>query len=177
MTVAYVILVVAVALQRLIEVAISRRNVRALKARGAVEHAAHQVPVMVMLHGLWLMACLAEPFIWSRPVEPVVSGVALLLLLAGQALRWWARRTLGPRWTVPIITLPGAPRIATGPFRYVNHPNYLGVVIEIAALPLVHAAYATAAVFTVANALLLAWRVAAEERALSSHTTQPPDIR
>ena len=177
MTSAYVALVLAVAVQRVAEVRISRRHVRALKAQGAVEHAAHQMPIMVALHGLWLICCLAEPLLWSRPFVPALSVVALALLLAGQALRWWARRTLGPRWTVPIITLPGVPRVGTGPFRYLNHPNYLGVVIEIAALPLVHTAYVTAGVFTLGNALLLTWRIAAEERALRVHATEPPDIR
>lgn len=166
MTTAYVVLVLAVAVQRLVEVRISRRHVRALKAQGAMEHAAHQMPVMVALHALWLVACLAEPLLWQRPVNPALAVAALALLLAGQALRWWARRALGPRWTVPIITLPGVPRVTTGPFRYLNHPNYLGVVIEIAALPLIHAAYVTAGVFTVANGLLLAWRITAEEQAL-----------
>lgn len=166
MTTAYIVLVLAVAVQRLAEVRISRRHVRALKAKGAVEHAAHQMPVMVALHAMWLVACLLEPLVWSRPIVPVVSAVAVAMLLAGQMLRWWARRTLGSRWTVPIITLPGVPRVTTGPFRYLNHPNYLGVVIEIAALPLVHSAYVTAGVFTLANALLLIWRIAAEERAL-----------
>lgn len=166
MTAAYIVLVLAVAVQRLFEVRISRRHVDALKARGAVEHAAYQVPVMVAVHTLWLIACLAEPLMANRPVVPAISAAALLLLVAGQALRWSARRALGPRWTVPIITLPGAPRVTAGPFRYLNHPNYLGVVLEIAALPLVHGAYVTAAVFTLANALLLTWRIAAEEHAL-----------
>lgn len=166
MTAAYLLLVLAVAIQRLTEVRISRRHVRALKAQGAVEHAAHQVPVMVLLHGLWLAACVAEPLLWDRPVSPGLAATAFALLLAGQALRWSARRALGPRWTVPIITLPGVPRVTTGPFRYLSHPNYLGVVIEIAALPLIHAAYVTAGVFTLANAVLLTWRIAAEERAL-----------
>lgn len=174
MTTAYVVLVLAVAVQRLVEVRISRRHVRALQAQGGVEHAAHQMPVMVALHACWLVACLIEPLLWSRPIVPELSAVALALLLAGQALRWWARRALGPRWTVPIITLPGAPRVTSGPFRYLNHPNYLGVVIEIAALPLIHTAYITAGVFTVANGLLLAWRITAEERALGA---RPSGIR
>lgn len=166
MTAAYIALVLAVAAQRLVEVRISRRHVNALKANGAVEHAAHQVPVMVAVHTAWLIACLVEPLMANRPIVPALSMAALLLLVAGQALRWAARRALGPRWTVPIITLPGAPRVTTGPFRYLNHPNYLGVVLEIAALPLVHTAWVTAGVFTLANALLLTWRINAEERAL-----------
>lgn len=165
-TTVYVVLVLAVAVQRIAEVRISRRHVRALKAQGAVEHAAHQVPVMIVVHALWLLACVAEPLMWHRPVVPALSAAALLLLLVGQALRWSARRALGPRWTVPIITVPGAARVTTGPFRYLNHPNYLGVVLEIAALPLVHGAYVTAGAFTLANALLLTWRIAAEEHAL-----------
>ncbi len=174
-TVAYVVLVLAVAVQRLAEVRISRRHVRALTAQGAVEHAPHQVPVMIALHGGWLVACVAEPLLWQRTVVPAIGAMSLGLLLAGQALRWSARRALGPRWTVPIVTLPGVPRVTSGPFRYVNHPNYLGVVIEIAALPLIHSAYVTAVAFTIANGLLLTWRVAAEEVALSAGAaTVPP---
>jgi methyltransferase len=176
-TAAYVLLVLAVAAQRLAEVRISRRHVDALKARGAVEHAPHQVPVMVAVHALWLVSCLVEPLVWHRPVVPIVAASALLLLLAGQALRWSARRALGPRWTVPIMTLPGVPRMTTGPFRYLNHPNYLGVVIEIAALPLIHTAYVTAGVFSLANALLLTWRIGAEEQALKGPAIGDPDIR
>ena len=128
---------------------------------------------MVAVHALWLAACVAEPLVLNRAVVPAMAGVALVMLLAGQALRWAARRALGPRWTVPIITLPGVPRVRSGPFRYLNHPNYLGVVLEIAALPLIHGAYLTAGVFSLANGLLLIWRIAEEERALEAH----PDIR
>lgn len=176
MTIAYIVLVLAVAVQRLAEVGISRRHVRALTAQGGVEHAPHQMPVMVALHALWLVSCLAEPLLWSRPIVPALSGVALVLLLAGQMLRLWARWALGSRWTVPIITLPGVPRVTTGPFRYLNHPNYLGVVIEIAALPLVHTAYVTAGMFTLANGLLLTWRITAEEHALQAPTKGPAGI-
>jgi methyltransferase len=101
-------------------------------------------------------------------VAAVVAGIAFG---AGQALRLIAIRTLGERWTVKVITLPGEPAVAHGIFRYLRHPNYLGVIIEIAALPMLHGAYLTALTFSVLNLLLLRARIRAEERALSGSST------
>lgn len=165
-TAGYLVLVALVGLQRLHEVRISRRHEEALRARGGIEHAPHQMPVMIGLHTAWIVACVAEPLAIERAPSALLGALALVAFCAGQALRWSARQALGHRWTVRVITLPGAPRITTGPFRYLNHPNYAGVAIEIASLPLVHGAWMTAAVFSAANALLLAWRVRAENRAL-----------
>lgn len=162
----FTLLVALVALQRLFEVRLSRRHERALFARGAQEHAAHQMPWMVALHGAWLVCMLGEVWGLHAPFDARAATVALCVFFAGQALRLAAMRALGPRWTVRVITLPEPP-VTSGIFRYVRHPNYLGVALEIAALPLVHGAYRTALVFSVLNAVLLAFRVRAEERALA----------
>jgi len=165
-TAAYVFLVVAVVLQRLLEVRVSRMNEAELKARGAVEHAQAQMPVMVFVHGAWLTCTLLEVLLLDRPLVRGVTVVALLAFCAGQALRLLAIRALGTRWTVKVITLPGAPPVTGGIFRYVRHPNYLGVILEIAALPLMHGAWISAVVFSAANGLLLWRRIRAEEQAL-----------
>jgi methyltransferase len=165
-TALYVVLVLAVAVQRLTEVRLSRRQEAALKARGGVEHAREQVRVMVVLHASWLVASIAEVVALDRPFNPTVAGVALVALLLGQALRYAGRRALGDRWTVTVVTVADAPLVATGLYRYLSHPIYLGVALEIAALPMVHSAWLTAIVFSAANGVVLVWRIRAEERAL-----------
>ena len=159
-------LLALVVVQRLGELAVARRNQEWLLARGGREIGAAHYPVMVVLHTLFLVSCLVEVWLAGRPFVPAlaVSMVALLLLATG--LRYWAIRSLGRRWTTRVIVLPGAPRIESGPYRYFPHPNYLAVVVEIAALPLVHTAWLTAVVFTVANAAVLAVRIRVEERGL-----------
>jgi methyltransferase len=93
----------------------------------------------------------------------------LALALAAQVLRYWAIRTLGPRWNVRVIVVPGAPVVTGGPYRFLRHPNYVAVVVEGFAIPLIHGAWGTALVFSAANALLLVVRIRCEERALAAH--------
>lgn len=162
-------LVVAVALQRLWELTVSRKHERQLHAAGALEHAARQMPWMTAVHALWLLCSPLEVFLAERPLLPWLAGVALLLFLLGQALRLLAMRSLGPRWTVKVITpVCEHPPVSSGVYRYLRHPNYLGVVLEIAALPLVHTAWLSALVFSAANGVVLYFRIRAEERALTS---------
>lgn len=163
----YLALVVAVAVQRLWETGRSKRNVAALLARGAEEHGAGHFPVMVALHGSWLVACAAEAWFAVPEPPPTVLWVGALIVLAvGQALRLLAMRALGERWTARVIVLPGAPLVEHGLFRWIRHPNYVGVILEIAALPLVYGAWRGALAFSIANALLLRHRIAVEEEAL-----------
>ena len=164
-------LVVGVAGQRLWEVAKSRRHERALRERGAREHAPEQMAVMKALHGAWLVSTLAEPWIAKRPFRPALAMVAGAAFVGGQALRISAMRALGDRWTVKIITVPGEPPVAQGVFRHIRHPNYAGVVLEMAALPMMHGAWGTALTFSIANALLLRARIREEERALQAAGT------
>ena len=166
--VAFSALVLGVAGQRLWEVRKSRRHERALRAKGAREAAPEQMPVMKAVHGAWLASMIAETWIGDRPFTPAMAAGALTAFAGGQVLRTLAMKELGERWTVKIMVLPETPPVSEGIFRYVRHPNYLGVILEMAALPLVHGAWGTAAVFSVANGVLLYHRIRAEEEALSS---------
>lgn len=162
----YTLLVALVAVQRLVELRVSKRHERALRARGAVEAGAGHYPVMVALHTLFLAACVAEVWGLGRPFVPWLGGPALAVLLLAQALRYWTISTLGDRWTTRVLVPPGEPPVTGGPFRLLRHPNYLAVALEIAALPLAHSAWLTALLFSLANALLLRVRIGVEERAL-----------
>lgn len=154
--------IVYVLVQRLLELAWARHNTRRLLAQGAVEHAAGHYALFVLLHAMWL-ACVAFA---AWPDTPVNPGW-LALYAALQVARAWVMASLGPYWTTRIITIPNAPLVARGPYRFVRHPNYWVVSAEVAVLPLVFGQWALAAVFTVANALLLRVRIAQEDAALA----------
>jgi methyltransferase len=154
------IILTLVTLQRLGELVLARYNTERLKARGAVEFDAEHYPLIVLVHTAWLMT------LWvlghGQDVSPWLLAVFILL----QAMRLWVLATLGPRWTTRIIILPGEPLIASGPYRYLSHPNYAVVVTEIAVLPLMLHLPAVAAVFMLLNAAVLAIRIRAETRSL-----------
>jgi methyltransferase len=162
----YAALLAAVGLERVAELAVSSRNVRAALTRGAVERGLGHYPVMVVLHTGLLVGALAEVLLAERPFLPWLGWPMLVVVLAAQGLRWWCIRTLGPQWSTRVVVLPGAPLVERGPYRWMRHPNYLAVVAEGVALPLVHSAWVTAVVFTVANAVLLRTRIRCEEAAL-----------
>jgi methyltransferase len=163
----YLVLVAAVAAGRLIELRIAERHRRSLLARGGFEAGAGHYPWMVALHTAFLFSCPLEVWLLDRPFIPALAAAMLALLLGAVALRWWVIATLGERWTTRILILPGAPPVAGGPYRVLRHPNYLAVVTEIAALPLVHTAWITALAFSVLNIWLLRVRIRAEEAALA----------
>jgi methyltransferase len=164
---AFTLLVAAVAMARLAELRLAERNRRRLLARGAVEAAPRHYRAMVALHAAWLVACPLEVWLCGRPFIPAVGVPALVLLVLAFALRYWVIATLGERWTTRILKLPGAPLVDRGPYRLLRHPNYLAVTMEIAALPLVHSAWWTATVCSLANAAVLTVRIRAEEAALA----------
>ena len=154
-------IVVAVALQRLCELVLARRNTVRLLAQGGREHGASHYPAIVALHAAWL-ACL---IVFLPPqTQPNFYWLALLLLM--QLARFWILVSLGARWTTRIIVLPGAPLVARGPYRWMRHPNYAVVVVEIVALPMVFGAMWIAIVFSILNAAVLFWRIREEDRAL-----------
>ena len=163
----FTLLVATVAVQRLVEVRYSRRHERLLFEQGAREHAAGQLWVMKLLHAAWLASAVAEVWLLAPPFRPWLAIAALAIFAIGQTLRLLAMRALGHRWTIRVITLPAAPPVVGGIYRWLRHPNYLGVMLEIAALPLVHGAVYTSLVFSLANLLLLARRIRAEETALA----------
>jgi methyltransferase len=164
----YVLLIAAVALERLAELVLSRRNLTWSLAHGGRAFADGHYPAMVVLHSGLLVACVLEVLVADRPFLPALGWPMLALVLAAQALRWWCITTLGPRWNTRIIVVPQLPLITGGPYRWLRHPNYVAVVIEGAALPLVHTAWITAVAFTVLNAALLRVRIRAENTALLS---------
>jgi methyltransferase len=163
----YTLLVALVAAGRLVELRIAEGNRRRLLAQGAVEAAPGHYPWMVLLHTAFLIACLLEVWLLDRPFLPALAAVSLVALVLAAALRWWVIAELAGRWTTRILCLPGVPPVTGGPYRFLRHPNYLAVIAEIAALPLVHTAWLTAAVFSLLNASLLRVRIAAEEAALT----------
>jgi methyltransferase len=171
----YTVLVVAVGVQRLGEMAVSRRNAAWAFARGGVETGRGHFPVMVVVHTGLLLGCLAEVWLAGRPFEPALGWPMLALVLACQGVRWWCVRALGPRWNTRVIVVPGMPLVTSGPYRWLAHPNYAVVVVEGLALPLVHTAWITAAAFTVLDAGLLTVRIRTERRALrTAATTEVP---
>lgn len=163
----YVLLIAVVACERLAELVIARRNLAWSLERGGVEVGAGHYPVMVVLHTGFLLGCLAEVILLDRPFLPALGWSMLAIVVAAQALRWWCITTLGPRWNTRVVVIPGAPRVYGGPYRLFSHPNYVAVVAEGIALPLVHTAWITALVFTVLNAALLTRRITTENAALA----------
>ncbi len=162
----YYLLVLAVALERLVELVLSRRNARWSFARGAKEFGRPHYAVMVVVHTALLVGCVVEPWALHRPFLPWLGWPMLAVVAASQGLRWWCIATLGHRWNTRVIVVPDAPLVREGPYRWLHHPNYVAVVAEGLALPLVHTAWLTALAFTAANALLLRVRLNVENSAL-----------
>ena len=165
----FVVFVVLVALERLAELRLSRRNENRLYELGAREHAAGHFIAMQLLHTLWFVSIVAEVTLLRPSFQLWVSVLAAVCFVIGQCLRYAAIHALGGRWTVRVLTLPGAAPVTRGIYRYLRHPNYLGVILEIAALPLMHSAWRSALIFSLANAALLAVRIRKEEHALTQN--------
>jgi methyltransferase len=166
----YLLLIGAVAVERLAEVVVAERNRSVSQAQGGVEFGAGHYPAMVALHTGLLAGCLLEVVLLHRPFIPALGWPMLSIVLAAQALRWWCISTLDYQWNTRVIVIPGAARVAGGPYRLLPHPNYVAVIAEGFALPLVHTAWITALVFSVLNAVLLRTRIHVENAALASLT-------
>ena len=145
----------------------SQRNAAWSTERGGREYGAGHFPFMVVLHTGLLLGALVEVWVADRTFIPEIGWPMLALVLASQALRWWCIGTLGRRWNTKIIVVPGMPLLTGGPYRWLTHPNYVAVVVEGFALPLVGNAWITALVFSVVNAFLLVVRISAENAALA----------
>jgi len=170
----YTGLVVAVGLERVAELVVSERNRRWSLAAGGVESGAGHYPVMVALHTGLLAGALLEVLALDRPFLPWLGWPMLVLVVAAQGLRWWCVATLGRQWCTRVVVVPGLGAVRAGPYRWLRHPNYLAVVVEGFALPLVHTAWVTAVVFTLANGWLLRVRIRTENAALRSLTEPAP---
>lgn len=174
---AFLGLVVVVGLARLVELRVAARNLRWARERGGVERGGGHYPVMVALHLALLIGAPVEVWLADRPLLPALAVSMLLLLVAAHALRWWCITSLGPQWNTRVVVVPGLTLVDRGPYRYLRHPNYVAVVLEGLALPLVHGAWLTAALFTVADLALLTWRVRVEEQALAELAAPGPGAR
>jgi methyltransferase len=159
-------LVLLVGLERLAELVVSQRHAAWAFARGGIERGRSHYPVMVVLHTGLLVGAVAEVWLADRPFVPALGWSMLALVVASQALRWWCIATLGNQWNTRVIVVPGLSLVRRGPYRVMPHPNYVAVVVEGFALPLVHTAWVTALVFTAANAALLVVRIRVENDAL-----------
>lgn len=155
-----IVILALVTLQRLFELWLSNRNTKRLLARGAREYGTDHYPLIVAVHVLWLVALW-----WLAPARPI-DGFWLAVFVLLQLARVWVIATLGSRWTTRIIVLPDTPLVAGGPYRFVNHPNYVVVVGEIATLPLVFGLWPVAAIFSLLNAAALTLRIRSENHAL-----------
>jgi methyltransferase len=165
----YLLLLALIGCERLFELALSRRNAALAIAAGGVEYGRGHFGPMKVLHTAFLLGCAAEVLLLERPFVATLGVPMLALALAAQFLRYWAIATLGSAWNVRVLVVPGRESVADGPYRWIRHPNYLAVVVEGFALPLIHGAWLTAALFTVLNALLLRVRIRCEEGALARH--------
>ncbi len=159
---------VALVVERLVELVLSKRNAARAFARGGVEVGQTHYRVMTAFHTLFIIACALE----ARPFDPVLFFAFLPGALGAQGLRWWAIRTLGERWNTRVIVVPGEQPVTGGPYRFLKHPNYLAVVIELFCVPMMMGAFFTAIAFSLGNALLLYVRIRAEERALGPQWQQ-----
>lgn len=155
-----VVILALVTLQRIGELWLSNRNTRRLLAKGAHEVGRGHYPLIVAVHALWLGA------LWWLAPGRAIAAFWLAVFVALQFARIWVLATLGPRWTTRIIILPDAPLVSAGPYRFVDHPNYLVVIGEIASLPLAFGLWRVALIFSVLNAAALTVRIRAENRAL-----------
>jgi methyltransferase len=173
--VAFTVLVVLVGVERLAELVVSKRNAAWSFARGGVETGFSHYPPMVVLHTGLLAGALVEAYVRDPHVPAPLAWSMLLVVVLSQALRWWCIATLGHQWNTRVIVVPGMTPVRRGPYAVLPHPNYVAVVLEGVALPLVHACWVTALVFTVLNAVLLTVRIRVENTALSTLAPETAD--
>jgi methyltransferase len=162
----YLLLLAALVAERMLELWLSDRNRRRAFARGGVEVGRVQYRIMVAFHTLFIVSCAAEAMLRDPSISPVVTIAALIGEGAAQGLRWWSIAALGEAWNTRIIVNDLLPVQTSGPYRYVRHPNYVAVVVEIACIPLIRGLVITATVFSIGNAIILAFRIPLEEQAL-----------
>ncbi|MDH4159857.1 MAG: hypothetical protein OEV62_06340 [Actinomycetota bacterium] len=163
----FTLLVLLVALERLAELAVARRNLAWALRNGGVEYGRETFRWMVLLHVGLLVGSLLEVWLLDPPWLPWLGWPMLVLVVASQALRWWCIATLGQQWNTRVVVVPGLPLVSRGPYRWFRHPNYVAVAVEGVALPMVHTAWITAGVFTVLDAFVLRSRIRTENRALA----------
>jgi len=165
---AFLLLLFVVALLRIYELLISRRHQREMESHGASKVVDPVFRPMVLVHTGVLLGAALEVVFLHRPFYPVLASICFALFLAANVVRWWVIRTLGEHWNVQVMNSTGMGIVTTGPFRYVRHPNYAAVFLEMLALPLIHSAWITASIGSTAHVLVLSRRINTEERVLFS---------
>jgi len=158
-----------VVVERLVEMWLSARNASRVRSRGGIEVGQRHYVVMVALHAAFLVSCVVEATVGGAVPHRVLGWLALAAIVVSMALRYWAIASLGDRWNTRVLVEPGREAVHAGPYRFFRHPNYVAVVVEIFALPLIHGAWRTSLIFSVANLLLLRVRIRVEEAALREH--------
>ena len=160
----YFLFIGIVGIERLIGLVVAHRNAKWAIAHGGKELGLDHYPAMVSLHALLLVSCLVEVWALGRPFIPWLGWPMIAVVVLSSAIRWRCAAALGRHWNPRLIVIPGAPLVRHGPYRWVRHPDYIAVVAEVAALPLIHSAWLTAIAVHVANALVLTERIRAGER-------------
>ncbi len=164
--IAYLALLLAVALGRLLEMRLSARHQRRLASRGVAKVAEPHFRWMVLLHGGVLVSAALEVLLLRRPLIPGLATAMALLFLLANGLRWWVIATMSEHWNVEVMASTRLGIVTHGPFRWIRHPNYLAVFLELLALPLIHTAWLTALWGSVAHLRILRLRIATEENVL-----------
>jgi methyltransferase len=166
--IAYLVLLVVVALLRLVELRISKKHQQEMVARGAAKVVDPRFRWMVLLHTAVIVGAAVEVVFLHRPFFPLLAAICFAIFLAANAVRWWVIRSLGEHWNVQVMNSTSLGVVTSGPFRYVRHPNYAAVFVEMLVLPLIHTAWITALAGSLAHVLVLSQRLATEERVLFS---------
>jgi methyltransferase len=162
----YYLFILAIGVEGLVELVVARRNAAWSFRQGGKEFGQGHYPVMVSMHALLVVSCVVEVSDLHRPFIPWLGWPMLAIVLLSTVVRWWCVTALGKHWNPRLIVIPGASLVRRGPYRWLHHPNYTAVVVEVAALPLVHSAWLTAIAFSIANALVLTVRIHTENTAL-----------
>jgi methyltransferase len=154
--------------QRILELFVAKQNEKWMKSQGAIEFGKRHYPVIVFVHILFFISLITEVQFFQKDISPLWP-LFLVAFLAVQAVRIWALLSLGRFWNTKILVLPGAAVIKKGPYKYLKHPNYCVVVLELIIIPLMFHAYFTAILFTLLNMFVLSIRIPAEEYALKKY--------
>jgi methyltransferase len=165
------LLLILVFVPMLVEARRAASNERAQRARGGIEPAGDVYSVMRVAYPAAFLVMIGEGYWRHAHMVPAVADlrVAILgfaLFVAAKALKWWAIIALGPSWTFRVVVVPGAPRVAGGPYAYLRHPNYVAVISELAAVALMSGARVSGPLATLAFGVLIMKRISVEEKAL-----------
>ncbi|TLF64883.1 isoprenylcysteine carboxyl methyltransferase family protein, partial [Bacillus spizizenii] len=154
--------------QRAAEMAVARQNEQKVKKQGAIEFGESHYPYIIIMHILFFLSLIAEVLLMNKQPSSWWIGIAAAILIV-QAVRYWALCSLGAYWNTKILVVPGAELVKKGPYKWMKHPNYTVVILEILLIPLLYQAYVTMCLFSIVNAVLLTVRIRTEDKALEEY--------